>query len=124
MISVPLADINPFDETHREHPDPPGFVVVDDHGEHFDGAIWVASMIQRGAKLRPIVVCASHLVPDALRDGAKPWHRIDGFKRFWGHKIFGLSHINCLISDQYVLGPQHGMATLLSEEEWAKLSTS
>lgn len=122
MISLPLADINPFDATHVAQDD--GFRAVgDERGEHLSGAIWVASMIERGARLRPIAVCASDLVPDALRDG-RPWQRIDGFKRYWGHRLLGLSHINCLMFDEYVLGPQHGMPSELSEEEWARLSAS
>lgn len=125
FASLPLADINPFDATHIEQSGPPGFHAVGDHElKHLKGALWVASMIERGARLRPIVVCPADLVPDALRDGARPWHRLDGFKRYWGHRLLGLSHINCLISDEYSLGPQHGLPTELSEEEWVRLSAS
>lgn len=124
ILHLPLADINPFDLTHCPTKDPPGFIAVDKtEGEHLSGAWHGRKLIEDGVKLRPIAVCASELVPEDLRSG-RPWQRLDGFKRYWAHRLAGKSEVACVVLDEYKPGCQHGETMDVSGDEWAKLSMS
>lgn len=107
---IALDGINPFDATHVRIDEPPGFRAVDKvPNEHLLGAVHCVKLLFHGRKVRPIAVCPSHLVPEHLR-GTEPWQRIDGFKRYWGHRMIERAFIECVIFDEYILGPQHGMS--------------
>jgi hypothetical protein len=124
ILFLPLADINPFDATHLPSKEAPGFVATgDQNSEHLSGAWHARRLIGDGVKLRPIAVCASRLVPDDLRS-KRAWQRLDGFKRYWAHHLAGKSEIACIVFEDYKPGCQHGETMDISEDEWAKLSTS
>jgi hypothetical protein len=42
------------------------------------------------------------------RDRGRPWQRLDGFKRYWGHKLAGERDIACVVFDEYLPGVQGG----------------
>lgn len=120
-VFLNLREINPFDATHGFSPHPPGFWAVEDNpGYHFNGAVIARDALRRGDRIRPIAVCRSELVPAELRHD-RPWQRLDGFKRYWGHYMAGATEIECIVYDHYVLGPQHGQPMLTSEEEMGKI---
>lgn len=107
---IPLRDINPFDATHVRIGDPPGFCAVDKTPhEHLLGAEYCQRLLLVGATIRPIAIVASDRVPAHLR-AAEPWQRIDGFKRYWGHRLAGKIEIACVIFDDYLPGCQHGLS--------------
>lgn len=110
MMTLRLDEINPFDRTHVEIGMEPGFSAFDNEpGEHINGARHCAALIAQGVKVMPIAVCRSEIVPQHLRS-AKPWQRLDGFKRYWGHKLAGKETIACVVLDEYRPGAQHGEA--------------
>lgn len=108
--TIDLNDINPFDATHFRTDGDPGFLTIDKFpDEHLSGARLCAELLGRGEPIRPIAVVASELVPEELR-GDEPWQRIDGFKRYWGHKMAGRREIACVVFDDYKPGCQHGLS--------------
>lgn len=112
IVSLPLDRINPFDPTHRRVDAAPGFECDEEpEGYHLDGARHCARMLEHGVSVRPIVVCASSLVPAERRNDRsdRPWQRLDGFKRYWGHVLAGRTAIDCLVIEEYRPGAQHGM---------------
>jgi hypothetical protein len=122
ILHLPLAEINPFDGTHKPSAAPPGFEAKDKTpGEHLEGAWHGCRLLTDGSRLRPIAVCASSKVPNDLRS-TRPWQRIDGFKRYWAHRLAGKATIACVVFDDYRPGCQHGETMEVSEDEWAKLS--
>jgi hypothetical protein len=109
-VTLRLDEINPFDLTHVQIDMEPGFSAYDKTpGEHIDGARHCASLLARGVNIMPIAVCRSELVPEYRRSN-KPWQRLDGFKRYWGHKLAGRETIACVVIDEYKPGAQHGAA--------------
>lgn len=108
MIVVRLDEINPFDRTHVVIDMEPGFSAFDKvPNEHIDGARHCAALIGCGHEIRPIAVCRSGIVPAHLRS-VIPWQRLDGFKRYWGHKLAGCETIACVVLDEYRPGAQLG----------------
>ena len=104
-----LDEINPFDRTHVAIAMAPGFSAFDKSpGEHIEGARHCRTLLERGVTVRPIAVCRSEIVPPHLRSN-KPWQRLDGFKRYWGHLLAGKHTIECVVLDEYRPGAQHGM---------------
>lgn len=108
MMFLRLDEINPFDRTHVEIDMEPGFSAFDKvPGEHIEGARHCASLLSRDVNVMPIAICRSELVPAHLRSG-KPWQRLDGFKRYWGHVLAGKEMIACVVIEEYKPGAQHG----------------
>lgn len=108
LHQIRLLSINPFDRTHVAIPMPPWFSAFDHTpGEHIEGARHCAGLITKGVSIRPIAVCRSEFVPCDLRS-EREWQRLDGFKRYWGHRLAGKDTIACVIFNEYLPGAQHG----------------
>lgn len=128
IVWLPLSDIQPFDDCHRPSHKKAGFYTFDKSGnttrEHIEGALICRDMVLAGEKVRPIAVVKMKAVPHARRTKGFAYQRVDGFKRFWGHKLAGAKTIPCIVFQKYRLGVQHGQSMKIGEEEWARLSTS
>lgn len=106
---LPIEDIYPFDSGHWQIDEPPGFAAKKDKvpNEHFNGALEVERRVRQGATIWPIAVCRMELVPARKRAG-KPYQRLDGFKRYMGQKMAGVTEILCDVRDKYEPGCQEG----------------
>lgn len=123
---IPLHEINPFDGSHRPvYLSTPGFYVKTDERtrEHQEGAELCCDIIRRGGSLiRPIAVCDSSLVPpDRDWRSTKPWQRLDGFKRYWGHRLAGATEIACEVIDRYEPGCQRDQSMTVEERDVGKI---
>lgn len=122
---VALDDINPFDGSHWPEQKAPGFRIKSDERthEHIQGALICRDLLRKGGSLvRPIAICPSSIVPaDRKWRTNKPWQRLDGFKRYWGHKLAGASEIACVVLDRYDPGCQRGQSMTVEEKEVGKI---
>lgn len=122
---IPMDQINPFDGSHAASREFPGFYIKDDARtlEHVEGAQFCRDLIRSGrSHVRPIAVCSSALVPDDRPwKSARPWQRLDGFKRYWGHKLAGATEIACVVLNKYDPGCQSGQPMTTEEEEVGKI---
>lgn len=120
---LPLDKINPFDDLHR--PSGPGFCVPSDVGnEHLSGVEHCVTLMRQGKPIRPIVVMPIKLSKWYAVYPEKEYQRLDGFKRYWAHKVEGKAEIDCVIIDEYWPGAQHGHPMTIEDEEWATLTRS
>ena len=126
-VLLPIEDVNPFDPHHLRCGRKPGFLANDKQPlEHLHGAEYCRDLIHDGAPIRPIAVCAMEVVPDDKRspdprDSGRPWQRLDGFKRYWGHKLAGVRFIPCEVHDEYRPGIQHGQTMTIKEEPMGEI---
>lgn len=122
---IAMDQINPFDGSHVPCPEPPGFRVKTDArtAEHVEGAEYCRALLRHGGtRIRPIAVCSSDLVPgDRPWRSERPWQRLDGFKRYWGHKLAGATEIACVVVDSYAPGCQGGQPMTAEEKEVGKI---
>ena len=122
---LPLDRINPFDQVHRDDGNG-GFKCQDNQDalDHWRGINHAWRLLRDGVSRRPIVVMPVQMSPYTHIYGDKAYHRLDGFKRFWAHKLEGIPVIACLVVDQYAAGAQHGHPMTVEEEEWATFTMS
>lgn len=126
-VLLPLEMVNPFDPHHLRCGMKPGFC-ANDHSpeEHMNGAEYCRDLLHAGVPIRPIAVCSMHLVPEDKRspdprDAIRPFQRLDGFKRYWGHKLAGCREIACVLHDEYRPGIQDGQPMTLKEETMGEI---
>jgi len=122
---LPLDRINPFDQVHRD--DGNGGVKCQDRNdtrEHWAGIRHARQLLRNDVSIRPIVVMPMGISPFTHIYGDKAYHRLDGFKRFWAHKLEGIPVIDCLVVDQYAAGAQHGHPMTVEDEEWETFTMS
>lgn len=120
---VALIDVCPFDPTHQPSDAPPGFVARDGTAEHLAKAEHAAELLRtNSALLRPIAVCEMRLVPRDRRYGDCRYQRLDGFGRWWGHRLVGAQEVLCEVYDEYIPGVQHGMSMTVTEGELGKVA--
>ena len=122
---LPLDRINPFDQVHRDDGNG-GFKCQDrnDTQAHWQGIVYAQRLLKSGLSTRPIVVMPMRMSPYTHIYTDKTYHRLDGFKRFWAHKLEGRTVIDCLVVDQYAAGAQHGHPMTVEDEEWETFTMS
>lgn len=89
-----VDSIDPWDYMHQ--PDGDGFKVdAEKDGqtteEHRAGIDFIKQVLERGQKIRPILVA---------EDGYGQYVRLDGFKRWWAHKELGYKFIEAFVCSE------------------------
>ena len=120
---LPIDEINPFDRSHRPADNAHGFDAVDKvPGEHLEGALAVKGRVEAGDVIWPIAVCKRSLVPHDRRVGSEAkYQRLDGFKRYMGQRMAGVTEILCEVYDSYSPGCQKGQPMLIEGESLGKV---
>lgn len=117
-----IDDVHPFDRTHWRTDEAPGFATKDKvPGEHLEGALHVKRLVESGALIAPIAVCPMSLVPADRPRSAAPFQRLDGFKRYMGQRMAGVTEILCEVHDEYRPGCQKGGPLSVEVESLGKI---
>jgi hypothetical protein len=123
MRYIPLTEIDALDICHRLPFNPeeanlyPLGVVCHDHEWHVQRINDLLADISAGKLIRPIAV------KPAAHSGDIKYKRMDGFCRYWAHKLAGKDHIECVISPFAFPGCQNDCNPVLSPLDYQKLSS-
>ncbi len=121
VTNIPMKIINPFDGGHRlvkkkdkkkrtkkeiRH----GFIAPPQklHNQQVDT---IVKAIKEGKKIRPI----------AVRFGKVRLQRVDGFCRYWAHKICGFKTIECILERDLKPGAQDKQHFLVNPQEYQQI---